>query len=288
MLSPGAIGRCLWTETAPPPRRPAAPVPGRVDVAVVGGGYTGLAAALALARRGAQVALLERHTLGSGASGRNGGFVLPGFRPDLAQVARRHGHDEAARLFRLSLEAVRRLHQLLADERIECDLTRCGGVTLAARPHHLAALEREARLLGRLGYETRLLTRAELVEEIGSIRYHGGILDPGACSLQPARLLQGLALAAERAGAQLLEGVEVVRVRQRAPGLELTTSRGSLRARDAVIATNGHTGAAFPWLRRRIVPVGSHLIATEPLAPEQARRLIPRSRVLSDTRRLLY
>jgi glycine/D-amino acid oxidase-like deaminating enzyme len=257
-------------------------------VAIVGGGYTGLAAARALARRGADVTVLERRTIGWGASSRNGGFVLPGFKPEIEVLARALGVAEARRLFELSLQAVGALEATIADEAIDCGYARCGTVVLAARPGHLAALERSRRFLrDELAHETVVLGPAELRDEIGSTRYHGGLLDPFAGSVQPAALLRGLATAAERAGARLLEGVEVRRV-ARGRGLTVDTDRGTLVARDVLVATNGYTGPAVPALQRRVVPVGSYIIATAPLGEAVAARLIPRRRVLSDTKHLLY
>lgn len=283
------IERCLWTETNPAPFRPASPLPERADVVVVGAGYTGLAAARALARRGASVAVLERHTIGWGASGRNGGFVLPGYKPDIEAIARRLGLGEARRLFQLSLEAVASLEELVAQENISCHLVRCGGVTLAAKSGHLRGLEKGSTFLRReLGYETTVLSAHDLGAELGSRRYHGGILDPGAGSLHPARYVQGLAAAAERAGANVAEGVEVSGIRREGGVSVIKTSRGVVRAREVLVATNGYTGRAFPQLQRRVVPVGSYLIATPPLDPAVASRLIPRERVLGDTKNLLY
>jgi glycine/D-amino acid oxidase-like deaminating enzyme len=258
-------------------------------VAIVGGGYTGLAAARTLARRGTDVTLLERHTIGWGASSRNGGFVLPGFKPDVHGLARTLGLAEARRLFELSLQAVGALEALVADEGIECGYARCGTVVLAARPGHLAALERSRQFLqDQLGHETTLLGPSELRLEIGSARYHGGLLDPFAGSVQPAALVQGLAEAAERAGARLCEGTEVRSIERLRQGFGVVTAQGTIAAREVLVATNGYTGAAMPALRRRVVPVGSYLIATAPLDPALAQRLVPRRRVLSDTKNLLY
>jgi glycine/D-amino acid oxidase-like deaminating enzyme len=141
-------------------------------VAIVGGGYTGLAAARALALRGADVTVLERHTTGWGASSRNGGFVLPGFKPDVELLARRLGVAEARRLFDLTVRAVGGLEALIAQESIDCGYARCGTVLLAARPGHLPGLERSRRFLrDTLGHETVLLGPSELRSEIGSARY---------------------------------------------------------------------------------------------------------------------
>jgi len=258
-------------------------------VAIVGGGYTGLAAARALARRGADVTVLERHTIGWGASSRNGGFVLPGFKPEVETLARARGVVEARRLFELSLQAICALESLVAEEAIDCGYVRCGTVVLAARKGHLSALEASRRFLrNELAHETVVLGPADLRSEIGSSRYHGGLLDPFAGSVQPALLLRGLAAAAERAGARLVEGAGVTEIVRAGRGMTLTTERGTLVARDVLVATNGYTGPVVPALQRRVVPVGSYIIATAPLAPDQAARLIPRRRVLSDTKNLLY
>lgn len=284
------MGRCLWSDAAAPavPAR-TAPPPDRVDVAIVGGGYTGLAAALALARHGVAVAVLERHRLGGGASGRNGGFVLPGFQPGLHALAARVGESRARWLFHRSLEAVRSVETLVAAESIPCDLSRCGSVILAARPGHLAALERERRCLERVaGHHTVLLGPEELHREIGSRRYHGGLLDPSGGALHPAAYGAGLAAAAERAGARLHEAAGVTAVGRATGGFDLTTPAGPVRAREVLVATDGCTGAPFRRLRRRVVPVGSHIIATAPLEPGLAARLMPGRRVMSDTRHLLH
>ncbi|MFL5492941.1 MAG: NAD(P)/FAD-dependent oxidoreductase [Gemmatimonadales bacterium] len=282
--------RCLWA--ADPPGSSvsgAVSLPERTDVAIVGGGYTGLAAARALARRGMDVTLLERHHLGWGASGRNGGFVLPGYKPDVQVLANKHGLAAARRLFESSLEAVRCLESIIAEEAIDCDYARCGSLVLAAKPAHLPGLQEGRRFLrAELGYETVVLGPDEVRREIGSVRYHGGLLDQAAGALHPVRYLRGLAASAVRSGARIIEGTEVRRLTRVTGGLTLETSRGVLPARDVLVATDGYTGPLFPPLQRRVVPIGSYLIATARLEPSLARRLIPQGRVLSDTKNLLY
>ena len=283
------LDSCLWAETAPLPRFPASPLPSSTDVAIIGGGYTGLSAARTLARLGADVTLLEQRTLGWGASGRNGGFVLPGYKPEMEELDRRLGSERAARMFQLTLEAIRFLEQLITEEAIACDFAHSGAVTLAAKPGHMRGLEESGRFMReRLGYETELLGPSELQREIGSVRYHGGLVDPGGCALQPAKYVRGLALAAGRAGARLIEETEVTRVRRVNGGFEIGTNRGAFRAGEVLAATNGYTPSALAALRRRVIPIGSYQIATSPLEPALARRLVPRGRVFSDTKNLLY
>ena len=259
-------------------------------MAIVGGGYTGLAAARALARRGADVTVLERHTIGWGASSRNGGFVLPGFKPEIEALARQRGVAEARRLFELSLEAVCALEATIAEERIDCGYARCGTVVLAARPGHLRVLDRSRRFLrNELAHETIVLTPC------GAARTRSARVDTTAdCSIpSPARSSRppcfgGSPPRRNGRAPGSLEAVDVCRVARAGGGFTVTTARGAIAAREVLVATNGYTGAAVPALRRRVVPVGSYLIATAPLDAALAGRLIPRRRVLSDTKNLLY
>jgi glycine/D-amino acid oxidase-like deaminating enzyme len=215
--------------------------------------------------------------------------VLPGYQPEADTLALRYGLDQARRLFAVSTEAVNYLERLVQAERIDCDFSRSGGLTLAAKPAHYRELEQSHHFLRRgLGYETELLGREELSREIESKRYHGGLLDPGAGSLHPARYLQGLAAAAERAGAVLAEDTQVREVSRDGSGFRVETSRGTVWADEVVVATDGYTGSLVPWLTRRVVPIGSYLVATRPLGDELPRRLLPNGRVVSDTRNLLY
>ena len=279
----------MWDEAAPRTRGPTPPLPDRTDVAIVGGGYTGLSAARTLARHGVAVTVVERHRAGWGASGRNGGFVLPGFQPEADWLLRRYGAERARALFAGSMEAIGFLEGLIAEEAIDCGYARRGAVTLAARPSHLRDLERSRLTLSeRFGHETVLLGPAELRGEIESRCYHGGLLDPAAGGLHPARYCAGLAAAAARAGAVIVEGVEVLGIDRSERRPTLVTSGGPLRAGEVLVATNGYTDAAFPGLRRRVVPVGSYVIATARLEPAVARGLLPRARVMSDTWNLLH
>jgi len=216
-------------------------------------------------------------------------MVLPGYKQDLPVLIRRLGLPVARQLFRDSVAAVDFVERLVGEEGIRCDWRRAGHVTLAAKPSHLKGLEAAARLLERdFEYRTGLLGPGEIGREIGSRRYHGGLVDPGAAALQPAEFVQGLLAAALRAGAAVHEGVEVTGIRVEGGGASIVHRDGKMVADQVLIATNGYTGRLVPWLARRVVPVGSFIVATEPLTPEVQRRIIPGNRMLSDTRNLLY
>lgn len=279
-----------WQVTAPRPTLSLEQaLPERTDVAVIGGGYTGVSAARTLARRGLDVTVLEAETLGWGASTRNGGFVLPGFKLGAGALLRRFGLERARALYDASRESLRFVERLIADEGIACELRRCGHVSLAYRPPHYRRLAESRELLERaFTHATTLVPVERLSEVIGSRLYHGALLDPEAWCLHPAKFFWGLASAAHHAGARLLEHVPVRSIRRVADGFALEAGGRELRARELIVATNGYSGPAHPALRRRIIPLGSYLIATAPLGDLLAEALIPAARVLSDTKNLLY
>ncbi|MEO7908313.1 MAG: FAD-dependent oxidoreductase [Roseiflexaceae bacterium] len=280
----------MWlTGVTFPAINPMQPLTARADVAIVGGGYTGLAAARELARRGVSVALLEARTLGWGASSRNGGMVLTGLKLEVEQLVSKYGLQTARRLFAASLKALNCVEQIVADEQIECDFARSGHLLLACKPAHFRAFAREAELLERdFGHSTKLVLPSQLRKEIGSDAYVGGLVDEASAGINPARYVAGLAHAAQRAGAQLYQQAPVERIERMGADWQLTTPRGKLRASAVLLASGGYSGAATPMLRRKIVPLGSYIIATEPLTERLARELSPHNRMIFDSKRFLY
>lgn len=280
----------LWTATpAALESRPPMQMPPRTDVAVIGGGFTGLSAALALCRRGASVAVLEGDTVGFGASSRNGGMVLTGLKLGPEVLLRRFGAQTARAMFDASLRAIDLTENLIATEGIDCAYERCGHLEVASKPSHFVAFARTAELLAtHFGHRVRLLARDELSEEIGSPACFGGLVDEGSAGLDPARYVAGLADAALRKGAVICERAPVESVERTCDGWRLKTARGDLDARSVMAATGAYTGPAFAALRRRFVPVGSYVIATESLPPDLAAALLPRRRMVFDSKRLLH
>jgi glycine/D-amino acid oxidase-like deaminating enzyme len=282
---------CLWWEDAPlagasPEPRP---LPTAVDVAVIGGGYTGLSAARTLARGGARVVVLEREALGWGASSRNGGQVLTGLKVGAAALVERFGPERARRFFRSSIDAIDFLAALVAEEGIDCGFVRCGQVEAAFKPAHFEAFQREQEILDRVfGHPVRLLPRTGQRAELGSDLYHGLLVDERSAALHPSRYVLGLAAAVRRAGADLRPFTAATAITATAGGFAVSTPAGSLRARDVLVATNGYTGSVSPALRRRVVPIGSYIVATPPLAESLAAALLPRGRVAFDSKAFLF
>jgi glycine/D-amino acid oxidase-like deaminating enzyme len=284
------LEQCYWQLTAPRPTpSPGDDLPEHTDVAVIGGGYTGVSAARTLAQHGVDVTVLEAETLGWGASTRNGGFVLPGFKLGAAALLERFGPERARALYDASRESIDFVERLVVDESIDCGFRRSGHVSLAARPSHLRRLAESQALRARaFAHQTTLVPADRLAEVIGSTRYHGALVDAEAGALHPAKYFSGLAAAARRAGARLLEHSAVQSIARAPGGFVLGLGARRLRAREVIVATNGYSGPVLPALRRRIIPLGSYLIATEPLEPSLAAELIPGGRMVSDTKNLLY
>lgn len=281
--------RPYWWDTVVASSVEPPPLATSVDVAVVGGGITGLSAARVLAKRGARVAILEAHTIGWGASSRNGGMVLTGLKLGAATLMARYGRELARELFQASLAAVDAVEEVVKAERIDCHFKRGGHLALASKPAHYRRFEASAEALARdFDHEVRLVPRAELHDEIGSETYHGGLVDDASGSINPAQYVAGLARAARTAGATLHEAAAVSSIERHGTRWRLVTPRGHVEAADILVATSGYTGAVTQALRRRIVPLGSYVIVTEPLPEALAREISPRDRMMYNSKHFLH
>jgi glycine/D-amino acid oxidase-like deaminating enzyme len=259
-----------WWEAAPPSTT-AVPAPAhRVEVAIVGAGYCGLSAALELRRQGLGVLVMDAARIGHAASSLNGGMVAGSLKLSHAELARLFDPERATAILEESARCLPFLEELLAREAIACDYRRSGRFVGAHCPSAYASLPRQRQR-----------------EEIDTDYYYGGMVAEASGGLHPARYHRGLADAAQRAGALIVEETPVDTIARRAGGFTLHTPRGVVEAREVMVATNGYTGAVTPWLRRRLIPLNSYIIATEPLPPETTRRLIPRGRMIVDSYRVL-
>ena len=287
IFAPDFLTEPIWWSDAAPQGAAERPLPERVEVAVVGSGYCGLSAALTLARAGVRVAVLEAGALGEGASTRNGGMVGGAVKLDWSHLVERFGAAQAAALMDGARASFEHLGDLIAREGFEVDYRRDGRFLLACNPAQFRALQRKVHALGDRARGVQVVPRERQREEIGSDFYYGGVVVDEASGLHPAKLHRCLCEAARAAGAELHGHAEVQRLERTGPGFSLHTTRGRTDADHVLIATNGYTGALTPELRRRIVPVSSYIIATEPLPPELAARLSPRGRMFVDGNRLL-
>jgi glycine/D-amino acid oxidase-like deaminating enzyme len=278
-------GRTTFEQSAHQPP----PVPARADVVIIGAGYTGLAAARELARRGTNVVVLERERVGWGASSRNGGQVLTGLRLDPLTLVKRVGQQRARQLFESSLESLSALEGLIADESMDCEYERCGHIQAAAKPSHFRAFRAEQKLLASVfNHRIELISASEQRSEVGTGSYFGLLLDQRSGALNPARYVHQLSAAACRAGAKIVEGAAVLRLNRQSGAWLVATEGGVVEADEVLMATNGYTDAAVPSLRRRYVPIGSFVIATEPLSEEQAATVLPRKRMAFDSKNFLH
>jgi glycine/D-amino acid oxidase-like deaminating enzyme len=212
-----------------------------------------------------------------------------GSKRSLASWITGYGKERAVRLWRAARDSVDFLEQLITDEGIDCHWDRCGFLNVAWKPEHFGRLAEKQRLLAEVvGHETRLVTPRDLDEELSCTTYHGGLVDEHAGGLHPALFARGLAEAARAAGAVVHENTPVLRKERAGSRQLLHTPRGRVLAGEVLVATNAYTGQVTPRLRRCVVPVGSQIIATEPLPADLAAELIPHRRMVFDTKNLLF
>jgi glycine/D-amino acid oxidase-like deaminating enzyme len=281
--------RPYWWATAPQlPDRTGRDLPDAVDAVVIGGGYTGTAAARQLASQGAKTVLLEANTLGWGASSRNGGICHPGYKWGPETLVKRHGRELAHAIYGETVQATDLLAATVRDEGIDAELRFNGYLELAWGRKHAQDFPADAAALAEVGTTARVVPRDQLGTEIGTKAYHGGLAVDAGGVIHPAKWYAALTGLAERAGADLHEGVRATSIRRQGDGrFVVETKRGAILARDVLVATNGYTDGVAPTLRRRIIPIGSYIIATEPLPEDLAKELSPTGRAYFDTRNFL-
>ncbi len=272
---------------APRPKAEPATVPERVDVLVIGSGFTGASAALTLAKAGRDVVILDKRRAGEGASSRNGGICSGNLKPSFAKLTKRFGHERALAIFREGIEARKFVGERIRDEGIDCDYKMTGRFTGVTHPRHLERIKREVDLLNReFNISSWFVEKQDVSEELGTELFVGGYVREDIGGLHPGKYQLGLLDAAIRAGAAFHGGVTVEGIERDGAGHRIRTSAGIIIADHVIAATNGYSDSYLPWLQRRVVPIPSQIVATAPISPNLMKQLMPKGRMCGTTDRL--
>ena len=283
-----ALAASLWTATAnPAPECPTLVADVECETVVVGGGFTGLSAALHLAENGQRVVLLEAHMPGWGASGRNGGQVNPGLKANPSETEAKYGSDLGKRMVARSAAGGDLVFDLIQKHGIQCDAHRCGWIRAATNARTLGALRETGRQWRERGHDVEDMDARTMAHHLGADAYRGGIIDRRGGNLHPLNYALGVAEAAERAGARLYGQSRVRRVDSDSETVTVTTDQSTVTAKKALICTNAYTGALMEPLGQSFVPVTSVQVATATLSDNVAQSILPDGHSPSDTRRLL-
>ncbi|MEW9674240.1 NAD(P)/FAD-dependent oxidoreductase [Ammoniphilus sp. 3BR4] len=279
-----------WAATAnPSPRRHALDRRIQTDVAIIGGGFTGLATSYFLGKLGIKSIVLEQNRVGWGASGRNGGMVTTGFKKSASSMAKRWGLEEAKKMLNLSVDAIKLVNRIVKEHNIQCSYSQCGSIKMAFKPSHFDHLKRQHEyMLKNFDYPTTLVERSSMQEELRSNLYYGGLIDPHSDSFHPLNYAIGLAEIAEDLGASIYEETPVLSIQKKGTKFDLKTPNGAVQADELVVATNAYTSEITKKLSKSIMPIGSHILTTEPLPKELTKKLIPKKRMVTDTKNFLY
>ncbi len=278
-----------WWERTPRPALPETALPASVDVVVIGSGYTGLSAALQTARGGRDTLVIDAEDAGFGCSTRNGGQISTSIKPGYDALARRHGPALAEGILREGQNSRDWVEEFVAAEKIDCDFRVAGRFHAAHNPAQYEALARklEAPPKG-IKVPAHMVPRAEQRSELGTDAYFGGTVYERHAALDPGKFHQGMLSRVLSAGARVVTRCAVTSVEKDGQRFRVATERGSVTARNVVVATNGYTSGLTPWLQRRVIPIGSYVIATEEIDAATMARLMPRDRIVSDTRKVVY
>ena len=270
-----------WWQAAPPQDFDVDHWPERADVVIIGGGYTGFGAAIPLARAGLDVVILERDQIGSGASTRNGGITSGNLRLSFEDLTKRFGAKKAIAFYQEAKAARADLAQFITSEKIDCDLQQCGRLVGALRSESLDSMKRDAeRLTKLLDIEAKVYNQNSLPDYIDTSRYCGGMMRDDIGGIHPAKLLAGMCQIAREASVEIATQTKMIAISRQntsstTPEFRIETSRGIIHAGHVISATNAYTDGGQPWLRRRLVPVISEMIATEEVGENMVKSLMP-------------
>ncbi|MDJ0933407.1 FAD-dependent oxidoreductase [Breoghania sp.] len=264
-------------------------LPRQADVVIIGARYTGLSAGITLARGGRSTVIIDAEDPGYSCSSRNGGQVSTSVKPTLEKLAKKFGLEKARAIRGEGVSALNWLADFVAREEIDCDFHQCGRFHAAHTPEHYETLVRDAELMKlREGIESFAVPREDQRTELGSGSYFGGVIFTRHSSVHPAKMLREFLHIALSAGATVIGKCPATRIEKLGKGFRVHTHKGIVEAENVIVATNGYTTNVNPRLRKRVIPIGSYVIATEELPAEVVDELFPTDRIASDTCKVLY
>lgn len=282
------IKSSLWGKTAPPPPKlDALQGDETADVLVIGAGFCGLSSALHLAEQGVQVTVIDAHEPGWGASGRNGGQIIPGLKIPPDEMVKRYGVERGEQIAATAGDAPRLVMDLIRKYQIDCDLRTTGWIQLAKGPAGRQTTDIHVEQWGRRGAPVKTLSRPELETMTGTSAYASGLLDERGGTLHPLKYARGLANACLSLGAAIYRDTPAISVEHAGGHWLVKTLGGTIKAETVIVCTNGYTGSMLPGLSETIVPVLTGVIATEPLTDNLKAKILPGGQGAADTRRLL-
>ena len=278
-----------WWDIVTRPAPTDAKPPAKADVLVIGSGYTGLHAAIQTARGGRHTVIIDAEAAGFGCSTRNGGQVSTSIKPSFEDLSAKYGGDSAFRILKEGHNSLDFIKGFVADEKIDCAFDVVGRFHAAHSPMQYEMLAKKvANQPKGLEVDAAMVPRAEQRRELGTDLYYGGVVYGAHASVDPARYHHGLLEVARKASVEIISHCPATAIEKTGAGFRVTTAKGVIEARNVVIATNGYTCNLTPWLQRRVIPIGSYMIATEPMAPGLMDKLMPKNRIVSDTKKVVY
>ena len=291
IFAPGFKTDPYWWDAAPRPDPGEVALPEEVDVAIAGSGYSGMSAAITLQRGGREAVILEAEMPGFGASTRNAGFVGRTLWHKFGAIKRKYGEKQALAMANTAVEAHKFAVEFIEREQISCGFVYCGRFIAAATPSHYEDLAKDLKVMLDHGLEMKaeMIPRAEQRGQIGTDRYYGGMLLHGTGALHPALYHHGFLDRVTRSGARVIGNTRVSSIRRDTDGrFTVETSRGSLRAKDVIVATNGYSEPGEKWFARRMVPIKGYAVATEPVSSEIMDAVLPTRRTVIDSKNNIY
>ena len=278
----------LWTDQFPRPNNLATSdnPNSDTDIAIIGSGYTGLCAARILRKNGASVTVFERNTIGWGASSRNGGMATPGLKQGIQKIYKMYGSKLAHEFWKASVDAIDLIEEIVDEHSIDCDWQRNGHASLATKPSHAPRLKQYGSWLEKkFGHVQNYISVNQIRDEIGSDAYYGALTDEISGGLHASKYVYGLATTVSNLGVQLCEQTDVLDIEKNDSNyFRLITSKGDVRAKKVIIATNGYTDRLVPRLKPLIFPVGSYIVVTEPLSEDLQNIISPKKRMYYDSK----